>query len=253
MSTATDRLWDQYRRRGDQSARARLLEQYLGLVQHCARALIRKVSPEVELDDLVSAGTLGLVQAIEGFDPGRGLVFSTYGMQRIRGAMLDELRSRDWMPRSSRSRQRRLAQVVSALETRLSRSPRPPEVAAALGVDLDTYWSQWADDGRRHMVPFESPAGEGGDGARLEETIADEEAAAPDAGLVHEDRVAELQDAMAALSPQERLVLTLYHYEELNLRQIGEVLHVTQSRVSQIRTRALRRLRDNAGLCGLAA
>jgi RNA polymerase sigma factor for flagellar operon FliA len=253
MRTATDQLWDQYRRRGDQSARARLLEQYIGLVQHCARELIRKVSPEVELDDLVSAGTLGLVQAIEGFDPARGLVFSTYGMQRIRGAMLDEMRSRDWMPRSARSRQRRLAQVVGALEARLSRPPRQPEVAAALGVDLDTYWSDWADDGQRHLLSFESPTGEGGDGPRLEETIADDEAAAPDAGLAHEDRIAELQDALETLSPQERIVLTLYHYEEMNLKQIGEVLHVTESRVSQIRTKALRRLRDNAGLCGLAA
>lgn len=253
MSTQTDRLWDRYRRRGDQAARAQLLDQYLGLVHHCARVLIKKLAPEVELDDLVSAGTLGLVQAIEAFEPERGLVFSTYGMQRIHGAILDELRSRDWMPRSSRRRQRQLAVTVGALEARLGRTPTPGEVAEDLGVDLDTYWSRYVSDARRHLVPLDAPAGDARDGLRLVESIPDVDTAAPDAGLAYDDQVNEVQEALATLTPLEGLVLALSYYEELNLREIGEVLHVSESRVCQIRTKALRLLRDNCRLREVAA
>ena len=118
VSGVAETLWQHYRATGDAQARSQLLDLYLGLVHHAARDHARSLPDGLELDELVSAGTVGLVQALEGFDPERGLAFSTYAMPRIRGAMLDELRSRDWVPRSVRTRGRRLEQVRAALQNR---------------------------------------------------------------------------------------------------------------------------------------
>ncbi|HTR97193.1 MAG TPA: FliA/WhiG family RNA polymerase sigma factor [Candidatus Acidoferrales bacterium] len=245
MTDLIDALWARYRRNGDPGARSQLLDRYLGLVHHSAHQLARRISRDVEIDDLIGAGTLGLVQALEGFDPGRGLAFSTYAMPRIRGAMLDELRARDWMPRSVRMRSRQLQGARAALQHRLGRQPTHEEVADALELDLSTYW-RWNEevDGR----VFLQLDGGGGDGderpPRLADSIAD--VLADDPADVLDDRatLARLREAIDHLSSRDRLVLSLYYYEELNLRQIGEILHVSESRISQIRTRALKRLRD---------
>ncbi|MDQ3096963.1 MAG: sigma-70 family RNA polymerase sigma factor, partial [Chloroflexota bacterium] len=137
-------LWQRYRTSADPVARARLLELYLGLVHHVAQEMRRRTQA-VELDDLVSAGTFGLIRALDSFDLSRGLAFSTYAVRRIRGAILDDLRSRDWAPRAIRAKARRLQVATTALEGRLGRTPRPEEVAAKLDIDLTTYW-QWRDE-----------------------------------------------------------------------------------------------------------
>jgi len=249
MTTLTDQLWQKYQQAGDQEARSQLLDQYLGLVHHSARELAAKVPHSVELDDLISAGTLGLIQALEGFDPSRGHVFSTYAMQRIRGAMLDDLRSRDWLSRTDRSRVRKLANTVASLEAYLGRSPEHHEIAQALEVDMETYWRRWASTERTRTIPLDGAAPEDTHGTlRLEETIGDPEAEDPAASVTREEDLAQLREAIANLPANERTVLALYYYEELNLRQIGEVLHLTESRVSQIRTQAIRRLRSNVEL-----
>ena len=243
MTDLTDALWRRYRGDGDTRARAELLDRYLGLVHHSAHQLARKVSREIELDDLIGAGSLGLVQALEGFDPSRGLAFSTYAMPRIRGAMLDELRSRDWMPRSIRSRSRLLAQVKADLQQSLGRQPSAEELAQALRIDMPTFWKWQAEVDTRCLLPLDQPtSGEDGE-MRLSESIADLLAADPSEGIEEEQRIASLREGFQQLSARDRLVLTLYYFEELNLRQIGEVLHVSESRISQIRTRALKRLR----------
>jgi RNA polymerase sigma factor for flagellar operon FliA len=199
----------------------------------------------VEVDDLVSAGTLGLVQALESFDLSRGLAFSTYAMRRIRGAILDELRSRDWVPRSVRAKGRQMAAVVAQLESRLGRAPEPQEVAGALSLDMETYW-RWREevDGAVLVSLDGSVSLDHAESATLEETLTDISAAVPGEMLGREETVATLRHAIGLLPPKERTVLALYYYEELNLRQIAEVLHVTESRVSQIRTQALKRLRS---------
>lgn len=239
----TDALWSRYRDDGDVEARAQLLDGYLGLVHHTARELLKTVSQDLELDELVSAGTLGLVQAIEGFELARGLAFSTYAVPRIRGAMLDELRSRDWIPRSIRTRRRLLARTSAVLQHQLGRAAEPHEMAAALGVDLPTYWRWTGEADPRVMLALHHAATREGEEHRLEETIPDPASREPFEALTQAETLAELRDAFADLPHKERLVLTLYYYEELSLRQIGEVLHVTESRVSQIRQRALQRLR----------
>lgn len=245
MTDLIDALWTRYRRTGDPHARAQLLDRYLGLVHHSAHQLARRVSRDVEIDDLIGAGTLGLVQALEGFDPSRGLAFSTYAMPRIRGSMLDELRTRDWMPRSVRTRSRQLQHARAALQHRLGRQPEHEEVATALGIDMPTYWRWQQDVDGRVMLQFDAGGDDGDDRSpRLAESIADVLAEDPVETLADAETLDRLRDAFGRLSQRDRLVLSLYYYEELNLRQIGEVMHVSESRISQIRTRALRRLRE---------
>ena len=242
---ATDALWRRYRSTGDPGARSQLLDRYLGLVHHVARQIAGRVSDVVEVDDLVSAGTLGLVQSLESFDLSRGLAFSTFAMRRIRGAILDELRSRDWVPRSVRAKGRQMAAAVAQLEGRLGRAPEPPEVAEALSLDLETYW-RWREevDGAILVSLDGSVTLDHQESAPLEETLGDPSALLPGEALGQEETVATLRRGIATLPPKERTVLALYYYEELNLRQIAEILHVTESRVSQIRTQALKRLRQ---------
>jgi RNA polymerase sigma factor for flagellar operon FliA len=228
-----------------------LLDRYLGLVHHCARDMVNRVGHAVEFEDLVGAGTIGLIQALEGFDLSRGLAFSTYAMRRIRGAILDELRSRDWRPRSVRTKGRQMAAVVSELQRRFGRAPEPQEVALAMGIDLPAYFKMKEDVEGGVMVSLAGTVARGGDDAlRLEETLAD-----PGGGEAFEDvgrreTFQRLRVAIANLPPRERTVLSLYYYEELNLKEIAEVLHVTESRVSQIRSQAIRRIREHARVEG---
>jgi len=238
-------LWARYRATGDPVARARLLEAHLGLVHHAARELTRRGLHTIDHDELVSAGTVGLVHALEGFDPKRGQAFSSYAMPRIRGAILDELRALDWRSRGGRARARRLDHVHAGLAQRLGREPSPDEVAAELGVDLDTYW-RWRDE-RAAGPPVTLHVVRGGADAESRGAIAEELAdpGTPDpADRVERDETrAALRDAFTALSEKDRLVLALSFEEGLTLREIAQLLHVTESRVSQLRTRALARLR----------
>ncbi|MGE0554592.1 MAG: sigma-70 family RNA polymerase sigma factor [Gemmatimonadales bacterium] len=246
-TSVTDALWQRYRSTSDADARSQLLDRYLGLVHHCARDMVNRVGHAVEFEDLVGAGTLGLVQALEGFDLSRGLAFSTYAMRRIRGAILDELRARDWRPRSVRAKGRQLAAVVSALQTRNGRAPDAQEVAEAMGIDLITYYRLKEDVDGGVMVSLAGTVARGGDDAlRLEETLADPEGEAGIQAIGKADTLRRLREGIAQLPPRERTVLSLYYYEELNLKEVAAILHVTESRVSQIRSQAIRRLRDQS-------
>jgi RNA polymerase sigma factor for flagellar operon FliA len=242
-ATPTPELWERYRASGDAALRRELLDRYIGLVHHHAREMIRRTH-ELELDELVSSGTVGLIQALEGFDPGRGLAFSTYALPRIRGAMLDELRRYDWAPRSVRSRSRQIEKARDRLRQRHGAEPGHEQIAAELGVDLETYWKWDKDAESRSRIALDARETPDGDPAPLHEALADDNAPAPDARLLEREMLGEVRDAFDELPERDRLVLSLSYYEELSLRQIGEVLHITESRVSQIRTRALKRLRD---------
>jgi len=242
----THSLFERYRASGDAEVRAALLDQHLGLVRTIAREVSARLPREVELDDLVSAGTLGLVRALDGFDPARGLEFSTFATPRIRGAILDELRAQDWVPRSVRRRSRAVGAAVSALEHRLGRAPRPKEIAEHLGIDLDEFW-RWRYDIDRATIARVPAERDGGTDGLAAGPVADGPFEAGDDPVERGDEAARLRSLVGDLPPQERTVLALYYYEELNLRQIAEVLHLTESRISQIRTQALRRLRAHLG------
>lgn len=233
-------LWRRYRRKGDQAARTALLERHLPLVRLLARKLAARIGGAVEVDDLISAGTIGLVQALESYDLSRANSFATYASRRIHGAMLDELRHRDWVPRSVRFKARQLQRTAGKIETALGRAPAHNEVAAALEIDLPTYWSWRATvDGAVQVSLDDSPSG---DVTELVQAFGVCQESSLD-GITRDEQVEILAQALGRLPERERTVLMLYFYEELNLRQIAGMLGLTESRISQIRSAALARVR----------
>jgi RNA polymerase sigma factor for flagellar operon FliA len=245
MSTTTmnTQLWAEYSR-GSQSARDRLLTEHLGLVHHVARQLARTLAAKADVDEMVSAGTMGLMAALESFDVSRGLAFSTYAAPRIRGAILDELRKQDHVPRSVRRKARELAQAREALQRALGRAPEDAELAQQLGVDLATVWRWRADVESAVQVPLDRQVGDTDLSATTPaDVLADERHGDVEELMNHEQEVSLLRDAIAGLKEQERLVLSLYYFEELRLHEIAKILELTESRVSQIRSKALTRLR----------
>lgn len=238
--------WRAYRRRGDQAARERLIERHLPLVRYFARRLASSLGDSVDRDELVSAGMVGLVDAVDAYEPERGCRFSTFAAPRIRGAMLDELRRRDEAPRSVRRRQRRLAETEERLAVRLNRLPRHEEVAEVLGVDAGTLWGWKRDTDRAVPVSLEDRLAGCSEARRVRDVVV-LEAPDPEDRLLRQQEVERLHRELEGLEERERLVLRLYHFQELKLREIAELLEVTESRVSQIRTRALGRLRDRMG------
>ena len=245
MNLVTKSLWERYRSHSDLEARQQLLDQYLGLVFHIAGQMLPGLAGDLERDDLVSAGTLGLVLALESFDLSRGLAFSTYATPRIRGAILDELRSRDWVPRSVRSKRRKILNAVRQLEALDGRPPEAAAVAAAMGLDLGTFWRwQQVVEGAT-ILSFDRAGSEDTDEVGLEDMVGDPNFVEPTEVLTREEEITAVRDAIAELPPKQRTVLALYYYEELTLNQIAEILHLTESRISQIRSQALQRLRQD--------
>lgn len=248
MTETERRDWTQYRATGDVDVRNRLVERHLALVHHFAGRMKPRTGGAVEREDLVSAGVLGLMKAVSCYDPGRGFRFSTFAAQRIRGAMLDEMRRRDVAPRSIRRKQRQLEAARAQLCVELDRAPRHPELAAELEVDPQTLWRWKWDVGRSQRVSLsEVVAREGG------ESVVGEWAGWGSEGVEEEvarkQEVARLQRELETLSEREQLILRLYDLESCTLREIAARLGVTESRVSQLRSRALKRLR--ARLCDL--
>jgi RNA polymerase sigma factor for flagellar operon FliA len=236
-------LWAAYAA-GDMEARDALLRDNLSLVHHVARQLARGLAPDADLDELVSAGTMGLISAMDAFEVRRGLAFSTFAVPRIRGAILDDLRRQDHVPRSVRRKARSIAMARETLTRTFCRQPETSEVAAVLGIDPSTLWRWMADvDAAAHLPLDPGPVG------RNAVTVAPTECLGSpdepvDERLTREDEVARLRDAMRGLNQQERTVLSLYYFEELKAREIAEVMGVSESRISQIRSRALCQLRE---------
>jgi RNA polymerase sigma factor for flagellar operon FliA len=234
VSPSEQGLWMRYRLAGDPDAGSQLAKQYLGLVRHVIRSMVRLA--QIDPADLESAGMLGLLRALDGFDPSRGLAFSTYAVRRIRGAILDDLRARDTASRSTRGNLRRLAVATSRLEQRLGRPPRSGQVAEALGIDLATLWRWQAAQAHASTLSLDDAMGS----AWFEAGVG---TAASQECVLEAEQGDRLQAAIARLPERERAVVVLSYYEGLTLRQIGDRLEVTESRVSQIRSDAVRRLR----------
>jgi RNA polymerase sigma factor for flagellar operon FliA len=237
------KLWQSYQS-GNTMARDRLLEEHLGLVHHVARQVSRTLAVRADFDELVSAGTIGLMTALEGFDAARGLAFSTFAAPRIRGAILDELRKQDHVPRSIRRKTREMTAAREAFQRVHGHAPEDRELAEQLGVDLDTLWRWQADVEGAHHIPLDRAPGERENASPVPaETLTNEADGDVEASLTHEQEVAHLKDAILRLKEQERVVLSLYYFEELKLHEIAKVLELTESRVSQIRSKALSKLR----------
>jgi RNA polymerase sigma factor for flagellar operon FliA len=230
---------------GDDTARDAILCENLSLVHHVARQLSRSLAVEADFDELVSAGTIGLMTAVKAFDARRGLAFSTFAVPRIRGSILDELRRQDHVPRSIRRKARDISRARESLMRQLGRTPQDTELALQLGTDVQTLW-RWQSEveGSVHLS-LTSTTGEGRGTttpSRVDFLRNDEEGA--DERLSRESEVAQLREAILRLNDQERTVLSLYYFEELKSADIADVLGISESRVSQIRSKALGRLRS---------
>lgn len=238
-------LWAKYKDSGDVASRDFLILNYSPLVKYVAGRLASSLPQTVETADLVSYGIFGLIDAIDKYDPGRAIKFETYAIARIKGAIIDELRAMDWVPRSVRSRAREIEHAYVALENELKRVPSDKEVATHMGITGREYQDILTKLSYTSVVSFEELwlGGSREDGQSAIGTIADDTADDPVA--VFES--AELKDILAGaierLPERERTVIALYYYEGLTLKEIGQILSVTESRVSQLHTKAVLRLR----------
>ena len=245
-------LWVEFAHSRDKDIRDRLILTYAPLVKYVAGRLGSGLPAHVDEGDLVSYGLLGLIGAIERYDPSRDIKFETYAIARIKGAIIDELRALDWVPRSVRSRAREIERAIAELEARLGTAPTDEQIAAKIGISVDELEESLTDIARSSIAALDelwSVSGEG-DQISLMDTIEDESGPRPEAALDQTEMREALADAIARLPEREKLVVTLYYYEELTLREIGEVLGVTESRVSQLHTKAILRLK--ARLAGAA-
>jgi RNA polymerase sigma factor for flagellar operon FliA len=244
QAAQTERLWADYKRTGERADRDKLILVYAPLVKYVASRVAVGLPQNVEQADLVSYGMFGLIDAIEKFDLERGFKFETYAISRIRGAILDELRSIDWVPRSVRAKARALEQAYAKLENELRRTPTEAEIAVELDLtddQLQTTLSQISFIGLAALD--EVLGGERNEGMTLGDTVADGREG-PVAAFEVTEMKQILADAVNGMPEREKLVLTLYYYEGLTLAEIGRVLGVTESRVCQIHTKAVLQLRS---------
>jgi len=233
-------------RRGSDAARERIMVQYLPLVKNVAGRMAMGFPRSVELDDLISTGTIGLIEAIRNFDPERGVKFETYAVPRIRGAILDELRALDWIPRSTRAKARSIDRATVSLENTLGRKPAGTELANKLDMSLAEFQQAMDDISGTTLLSLDEMVYREEDNRQVPrvetvQLITDEDV------LTDIERMelrAYLVTAIETLSEQERLVIALYYYEELTLKEIGNIMHISESRVSQIHTKGVGKLRN---------
>jgi RNA polymerase sigma factor for flagellar operon FliA len=218
-----------------------LLTEHAPLVKRLAHQMRAKLPPSVEVDDLIQAGMMGLLDAINRYEENHGAQFETYAVLRIRGAMLDELRSSDWMPRSTRANMRKVESAMAALQQQLGRPPSESEVAKSLKVSLAEYQDLLGDSGGHQLLYYEDFHDDEGGDSFLDRHAVDD--ADPLKSLLDTDFRQTVIDAIDALPPREKMLMGLYYEEELNLKEIGAVMGVSESRVSQLHTQAVARLR----------
>lgn len=253
MSTATKtseelaQLFDHFHRTGDVDARNRLMEMHLHLVRMHAERIHVKLPKEVQLDDLISAGSFGLLAAVKAFDPARGIRFSTYCAGRIQGAILDWIREFDWVPRLARSRSRKLSIATKQLRNDLGREPTRADLMRRIGVSPGEFAKIEADAGTiPETVSLSRKWYQTGGDKEVREVDVIADTTAPDAAL-NLERADLKQFILRGLTRAERLIVTLYYYEDLTMKQIGRALDLSESRVSQMHSSIIARLKARTG------
>ncbi|MHB1412440.1 MAG: RNA polymerase sigma factor WhiG [Thermoleophilia bacterium] len=239
-------LWRRYKQGADPAARDRLILTYAPLVKYVAGRMGTNFPSHVEESDLISYGLLGLIGAIERFDLSRNIKFETYAITRIKGSILDELRSLDWVPRSVRSMARQIERSSAKLENKLHRAPSDEEMASDLGLTMDEFRDALTRISSSTIVALEelwTISSTGTESVALIDTIEDRQSKDPAAVVDVNDVKERLAGAISNLPEREKIVIALYYYEGLTLREIGDVLGVTESRVSQLHTKAILRLK----------
>jgi len=248
MSKQLDQLWKEYGETKSKIAKDKLLVEYASLVKYTAERLAFSLPKSVELDDLIGAGIMGLIKAVESFDPSREVKFETFATHRIRGSILDELRALDWVPRSIRQKSKMLERAYQALEKKLGRAAYDDEVADFLNIS-----GEELDQMLIHVTPvtvigFDDPlpTDDMGDSksVKVVEVIEDPKGSTPLKDIEYMETKKILKESILELPEKEKLVIALYHYEELTLKEIGEVLGISESRVSQIHSKAIIKLKS---------
>jgi len=239
-------LWSSYRAGATREVRDKLIVTYAPLVKYVAGRVLSGLRPSVDQGDLVSYGIFGLIDAIDKYDPARNVKFETYAITRIRGAIIDELRAIDWVPRSVRAKARAVEKAYATLESRLMRTPSDAEVAAELGMserDLQNLFAKITFVGPAALDEVLSSGTQGDEWMTLGDTVPDRNEG-PGEVFESEEQKQILAAALNRLDDREKVVLTLYYYESLTLAEIGDILGVTESRVCQIHTKAILQLRS---------
>ncbi len=238
-------LWDRFKATSDSAAREGLILHYSALVKFVAGRLRAGLPRSVDPQDLISYGTFGLIDAIDKFDPERGYKFETYAVNRIKGAILDELRALDWVPRSVRARAREIQRSLAELEHAMQRTPTDQELAEHMTIPVETLQDHLSEISTLGFVALDELLNPGErDSASVRDMLADPRAPDPSGSFEKQETRYLLADSINRLPDRERLVVTLYYYEGLTLAEIGRVLSVTESRVCQIHTKAVMSLRN---------
>jgi RNA polymerase sigma factor FliA len=221
-----------------------LLTEHAPLVKRLAYQLKAKLPPSVEVDDLIQAGMIGLLDAVNRYEESHGAQFETYAVQRIRGAMLDELRSSDWLPRNLRQNMRKIEVAMSALQQKLGRMPTELEVAKSMKMSLAEYQDMLTEGSGHQLVYYEDYHDDDDHDSFLDRFCSDH-SSDPLLGLLQDDFRYALVEAIDSLPEREKLLMGLYYEQELNLKEIGAVMGVSESRVCQLHSQAVARIRAN--------
>lgn len=240
---SVDALWESYKSEGDPDAREQLILHYAPLVKFIAGRVGANLPATVENADLVSYGLFGLIDAIEKFQPERGWKFETYALSRIRGSIIDELRGLDWVPRSVRSKSREIERAYQELENELQRAPTDDEVAARVGVSVAELQEIFAAVSYTNVAALDELLHGGEGSATLADTVVDPRLAAPEDAFEGQSLREAIGGAVHLLPERDQILIALYYYEGFTLAEIGQVLGVTESRVSQLHSRAMLQLR----------
>lgn len=246
----SDALWVDYKKTHSPETREKVILHYAPLVKYVAGRVSTGLPPSVEFGDLVSYGVFGLLDAIEKFDPTRGIKFETYAIARIKGAIIDELRAEDWVPRSVRFKAREIERAYMALEGDLRRVPTDEEVAEKMGISVAEYLNLLSKMTLVSLVALDelwTVSGDRPDKISLADIVEDVKVKDPSKSFEIEEMKDMIADSINRLPERERIVVTLYYFEGLTMREIGEVLTVTESRVCQMHTKAILRLRARLG------
>src|SRR5690625_1281770 len=246
-ATRIRHLWVEYKRTGDRKSRDELIIEYSPLVRQVAARVGAGLPSQVEHADLISYGVFGLIDAIDKYDPERPVKFETYAIARIRGAIIDELRSLDWIPRSIRSRAREVERAHADLEAKLHRTPNAREMADHLEISAEEYRSTINRLSNLNIIALDEVTSAGSDRTEtmtLLDTLHDSNALDPAGSMEFEETQFLLARAIDQLGEREKFVLALYYFENMTLAEIGAVLGVTESRISQMHTKAVAQLRE---------
>jgi RNA polymerase sigma factor for flagellar operon FliA len=246
-SVDTDKLWKEYQKKPTQELREQLIVAYAQLVKLVAGRLVMYLGYNVEFEDLVSYGIFGLIDAIDKFDMDKNVKFETYASLRIRGSILDQIRKMDWIPRTVRQRQRRIDEAVKQVEMRTGKTATDEEIAVELGLSDDEYCNWQSQLKVTNVVSLNEFEEQGAGPEPVMDTSHNSHFAQPEEVVEEAELREKLAESLDILTEKERKVIELYYYDEMTLKEISNILEVSESRISQLHTKALTKMRKKMG------